>query len=109
LILYIFIFLIFYYQFFIRCQHDENYGADFPNEPHFSKKLCLFEHKKYNEETEICMNEIIETDEAKNAVTTNSKNFEIQTILKFDQNQINNRKQSTATSSKHSNKFIDEI
>jgi hypothetical protein len=55
------------------------------------------------------MNEITETDEAKNAVTTNSKNFEIQTILKFDQNQINNRKQSTATSSKHSNKFIDEI
>ena len=41
------------------------------------------------------MNEIIETDKAKNAVTTISKNFEIQSILKFDQNQINHRKQST--------------
>ena len=52
------------------------------------------------------MNEIIETDKAKNAVTTNSKNFEIQSILKFDQNQINHRKQSTTT---FNSKLTDEI
>ena len=70
--------------------------------------MCLFEHKKYNEETEMCMNEIIETDKSKNANTTNSKIFEIQSILKIDQNKINNRKQST-TSSLTTSKFIEDI
>lgn len=27
------------------CQHDEKYGCLFLNEPHRSRKTCLFEHK----------------------------------------------------------------
>ena len=41
------------------CMHDEKYGANFPDEPHRSKKNCLFQHT-YTRKDEQIYNEKID-------------------------------------------------